>query len=58
MVEMGYCGSGGGGLERPNPDQVVEMGGIEPKESGLVVIAICGCKWVMASKTDCWKEAI
>ena len=31
-TEDGELGRGGGGLESPNPDQVVEMGCREPKE--------------------------
>lgn len=30
--------SGGGGWDRPKPAQVVDMGGMEPKESGVAVV--------------------
>lgn len=35
---MGELGSGGGGFERPRPVHVVEMGGMEPNDSGVAAV--------------------
>lgn len=60
VVNEGLLGKGGGGCDKPKLFQVVEIGGIEPKGSGFVVVVVVGygCKWMMVSKTNCWKEAI
>jgi hypothetical protein len=55
-VELGDCGRGGGGLERPKPAQVVEMGGMEPNDHCWVEtggVGVGGCMWRMVSKMFC-----
>lgn len=41
-VVTGDCGRGGGGLERPKPAQVVEIGGMEPNDNCCVEIGLGG----------------
>lgn len=54
-------GKGGGGLDKPKPDHVVEIGGTEPKERGEEEIGVDGMEemgWLwrrnMVSIMFCW----
>ena len=63
-IEVDWMGEDGG-LERPSPVQVVEIGYREPNDNcgivgggnGEVVVKEEGCcRCEMASRTPCWKE--
>lgn len=56
MGEGLELGSGGGGFESPRPDQVVEIGGMEPNDKVDVGMG-WGWRRLIVSRMDCWKVA-